>query len=282
MRMMSLLLDPSPAPTRRPPNDPASWITAASASWFVPIDNLSAVTDWLSDALCRAVTGDADIRRRLYTNEDLTVISFRRVIMLNGIDIGNVRDDLADRLVVIQLKRIADGQRQRETELQALWKSSHPRLLGALLDLTVAVLGLLPSINVERQPRMADFARLLAGVDLVLGASGLETYRGLSVDLAEDAVEANPVLHAIIACIVDDDVVSSAELLARIAYDAPDRRTATWPRDAREMTGFLRRHAPALRHLGWTVNELPRGGHNRIIRWRLIPPLRAGENTEDD
>lgn len=63
-KVLALLLDPTPAPVRKAPRDAESWITAASGSWCVDLDNLSAMPDWLSDALCRAVTGDGDVRRR--------------------------------------------------------------------------------------------------------------------------------------------------------------------------------------------------------------------------
>jgi hypothetical protein len=43
---------------------------------------------WLSDAICRAVTGDADVRRRLDSDGDLAIFAFRHVVMLTGIDLA--------------------------------------------------------------------------------------------------------------------------------------------------------------------------------------------------
>ena len=37
---------------------------------------------WLSDVLCRAVTGDALVRRRLYTDSEVAVVSFRRFLAI--------------------------------------------------------------------------------------------------------------------------------------------------------------------------------------------------------
>jgi hypothetical protein len=64
------VIDPSPAPLRKPPRDPEQWVTAAQNSWVVGLDNLSQVPNWLSDSLCRAATGDGDVRRALYTDSD--------------------------------------------------------------------------------------------------------------------------------------------------------------------------------------------------------------------
>jgi hypothetical protein len=87
-RRLVSLIDPSPVPLRKPPRDPEGWVTAAQGSWVVALDNLSQVPDWLSDSLCRAATGDDDVRRALYTDSDLAVFAFRRCILLNGIDVG--------------------------------------------------------------------------------------------------------------------------------------------------------------------------------------------------
>ena len=66
-KVLAMLLDPGPVPVRKPPRDAEAWATAAAGSWLVAIDNLSDIQPWLSDSLCRAVTGDGDVRRKLYT-----------------------------------------------------------------------------------------------------------------------------------------------------------------------------------------------------------------------
>ncbi|MEL7158966.1 MAG: ATP-binding protein, partial [Actinomycetota bacterium] len=61
-KLLVSIVDPSPVPARKPPRDADSWVTAAAGSWVVAIDNLSTIPLWLSDSLCRAVTGDGDVR----------------------------------------------------------------------------------------------------------------------------------------------------------------------------------------------------------------------------
>ena len=62
-RMIVDLIDPSPVPLRQAPRDAESWVTAAAGSWVVALDNLSGIPPWLSDSLCRAVTGDGSVKR---------------------------------------------------------------------------------------------------------------------------------------------------------------------------------------------------------------------------
>ncbi|MGH3869798.1 MAG: hypothetical protein ACRDQ4_27605 [Pseudonocardiaceae bacterium] len=139
-KMLAALLDPSPAQVRRAPRDVETWTTAAAGSWVVALDNLSGISDQISDALCRASTGDGDVRRRLYSDGDLHVIAFRRVVFVNGIDLGVLHDDLADWLVTVTLNRLADYQRRKDADMAEAWRVAHPRVLGALLDLACAVL----------------------------------------------------------------------------------------------------------------------------------------------
>jgi hypothetical protein len=148
-RCLAQLVDPSPAPLRKAPRDADGWVTAANASWVVALDNISGeVPQWLSDCLCRAVTGDGDVRRALYTDSDVSVVAFRRAVIINGIDIQVTQGDLADRLLRVALPRINKGGRRAETAIAQEWELQWPDILGGLLTLAAKVYQLLPSITV--------------------------------------------------------------------------------------------------------------------------------------
>ena len=166
-RMLVDLIDPSPVPLRQAPRDADSWVTAASGSWVVALDNLSAIPPWLSDSLCRAATGDGNVKRALYTDADLAVLKFRRCVIVNGIDVGAVRPDLAERLATVELRRIDRRRRRSEATLRQEWLQALPGILGGLLDLAAAVHQRLETVSVDESPRMADYGRALAAVDEV-------------------------------------------------------------------------------------------------------------------
>jgi hypothetical protein len=175
-KMLVNAVDPGPVPTRKPPRDPDSWVTAAAGSWLVGLDNLSKIPDWLSDSICRAVTGDGDVRRKLYTDGEHAVFAFRRCVCINGIDLGSLRGDLAERLLPIQMEVIPESRRLGEEEIHERWDRSYAGILGAILDLATEALRLLPSVELASKPRMADFARILAAVDIAMGTDGLKHY----------------------------------------------------------------------------------------------------------
>lgn len=111
------LVDPSPAPLRTAPRDAESWVITAASSWVVALDNVSTIAPWMQDALCRAVTGDGLVRRQLYTDSAVTVVTMRRAVILTSIDVGAMRGDLADRLVRVELDRIDGAARRTDAEL---------------------------------------------------------------------------------------------------------------------------------------------------------------------
>jgi hypothetical protein len=264
------LLDPSAAPLHMPPRDIANWVHTANGSWVVAVDNVSHIPNWFSDALCRASTGDAMVSRQLYTDDDLSVIAFRRSVILTGIDLGGIRGDLADRLVRVRLPRIMD--RKPEVELAARWACDHPRILAGLLDLAAAVHKRLLTTTLDNLPRMADYALTLAAIDAELGTAGLDHYRERSTALAAETLT-NPLIVALLDARLNVTAKTSGELLALLTPPEKEwRPPRDWPRNARAATGVLTRNAAAMRAQGWHIDH--DGAHNirNTTQWTITPP----------
>jgi Bifunctional DNA primase/polymerase, N-terminal len=265
VKLCASLIDPSPAQVRTAPRDIEAWVVAAKGSWIVALDNLSRIPEWMSDALCRAVTGEGLVRRQLYTDTGMSVVSFQRSIMITSIDITSLRGDLADRLVPIDLQQIRPDARRTDREIADAWHEACPRILGALLDLTSDVLRVLPNIELAEHPRMADFARILAAIDQVRGLGALDAYLGLADRLAEDVIEGDPVAHAV-AQLMEDKATwtgTSGDLLGEITTQ--DRVPKEWPNSPRALVGALKRVAPALRKVGIGYEHGPRTSKQRLI-----------------
>ncbi len=269
-KILVSLIDPSPVLVRKVPRDADSWITAASGSWVVALDNVSELPEWLQDSLSRAVTGDGDVRRQLYTDAGLALFAFRRCVLLTGIDLGAVRGDLADRLLVIDLDLISEQSRRLDADLEDRWRKAHPMVLGALLDLAAGVAGVFPSVRLERSPRMADFARVLAAVDKVLGTHGLDRYVDRARNLAADSLTADAFVVAMGQQLIEEFTGTSADLLAKVQCHS-DRKPKDWPANARRLTTLLKRQAPVMRRAGWMVAE-SQDAHDKVLRWTIRHP----------
>jgi hypothetical protein len=103
------LVGPTSASVRRPPNDADRLLHAVHHSRCTIFDNLSSIPRWLSDALCRCVTGESDVDRSLYTDADARVIQVRAVLGFTGIDVGALAGDLAERCVWVASFRRRSG-----------------------------------------------------------------------------------------------------------------------------------------------------------------------------
>lgn len=275
-RMLVDLIDPSPVPLRQAPRDSDSWVTAASGSWVVALDNLSTIPPWLSDSLCRAATGDGNVKRALYTDSDLAVIKFRRCVIINGIDVGAVRPDLAERLATVDLRRIDRHMRQPEATMRQQWRTALPGILGGLLDLAAVVHQRLETISVDVSPRMADFSRTLAAVDEILSTHGFRRYLSRANQLSEDSLSADPFIEQLRLHIREPLIgKSGGDLLATVTPTGDTwRRPKEWPRNGRDVTAVLRRHAPALRSLGWAIEDDGARNHRNVLLWTIYPPYK--------
>ena len=271
-RQLVSIIDPSRVPARKPPRDLDSWITACQGSWAVNIDNLSLIPDWLSDSFCRTSTGEGDVRRKLFSDSDIVVFNYRRVLIINGISFTQMREDLADRTIQIELPIISRGQRRTEMALDELWTDVRPRALGAILDLLAQVLRVLPDIEVRELPRMADFGRIQGAVDAILGLDGLSRMESAATRRSVTALSNDMILTRICENIDAPWVGTASELLEHVAMHSRRPLPVDWPKDGREMTTVLKRRAPSLRADGWSIEDLGSENKSNTKRWRIVPP----------
>lgn len=284
-KLLMQLVDPSTAPLRSPPRDVRQWAVTANASWTVALDNVSDVQPWLSDLLCKAVTGDGHVDRALYSDDDVAVLRFRRVLAINGISLGALKGDLADRFLPVELEVITGQKRRPDEEVQEAVAKAHPEALGALLDLLVKVLGELPNVQLDSLPRMADFARVLAAVDTVQGWETLKTYQDAFDGLAETVVASDPFATSLREFADTQQIDKpwegpATDLLHLIPL--PDPKPRDWPKTAQAVAGRLKRCAPALRQLGYIAEHGKQDPVTRRRAWVLGPTEKTVNGKTQD
>ncbi len=255
--MIVRIIDPSGAPTATAPSNVDEWIVTAAGSWLVPLDNISSLQGWLSDSLCKAVTGDGLRRRTLYTNSDITVHYFRRCLIMTSIDIGAIRGDLADRLLKIELERISGANRRADTEVEALFEANRATILGGLLDLLVKVLAVFPEIALPEMSRMADYTKVLAALDDVQDTNILANYIRLSDDLAFDVIDGDAVAAAILE-FMKTKGTWTGNAAALLEATTPPIQPKGWPQSPKALAGRITRCLPALRANGVDRESGPR------------------------
>ena len=285
-RSVVQIIDPSPAPLRTAPRDVKQWVVVAAASWAVCLDNVNAISGWLSETLCRAVTGDGNVDRALYTDDDVTVLAFRRVIMMTSIDAGQLDGDLAERLLLVELQPMKDSARRTDAELTAAYAEAQPLILASLLDLAAQVMAKLPNVRPETMPRMADFACVLQALDEVRSADGwdtLGTYAAAADTISADVLEGDQFGKAVVAHVRKQPdgtwKGTASELLELIT---PEKAPKNWPKDATRGGGRLKRIAPLLRQAGISFDDSERearGNRSRIYAFAAIPATEKNGNS---
>ncbi|MET8507117.1 ATP-binding protein [Streptomyces sp. NPDC004787] len=277
------LVDPTPAAKRSAPRDVKAWATQAHSSWALCLDNISAIPGWLSDTLCKAVTGDAIVDRALYTDDDVVVLTFRRVLAMTTIDAGALAGDLAERLLMLELQLIDPERRRTEEELATAFETVRPAVLGSLFDLLATVLAVLPNVKLDSMPRMADFSRVLAAVDQVMGWHTLDDYLAASANVAGDALEGDPFGSAVVA-LVDQCGTwtgTAAQLLEQVQPPG-GVRPPSWPKDATRAGGKVKRIAPLLRTVGITVDDTQRSPGKHRHRLFVLARAEASASAASD
>jgi hypothetical protein len=211
------------------------------------------------------------VKRQHYSDKDLVVYQFKRVLILNGINLTDQRDDLLDRIIPLYLPVISAEYRKAESDLEKAWEAIYPYLFGALLDLCSQILKVLPSVKLSSLPRMADFAIILAAYDEVTGEESLKTYTSQISSSATSSIEGDKFLNSLQKHLAGGWVGSASDLLEKI--NALERYVDPqgWPKSSKSVSEKLMRTAPTLRKAGWTVDNL--GDNNKEHRtiWRIVP-----------
>jgi hypothetical protein len=164
-----MLVDPSSIRTLAFPRDTNEFIQKLAHNYIAYFDNVSVIKEWVSDILCRAVTGSGFSKRQLYTDDDDIIYNFRRCVGFNGINLGATKADLLDRGLIIELSKISKTARREEKEIWREFEEIKPKLLGYIFDVLVKVLAKFDSVKLSELVRMADFARVCETISRCIG-----------------------------------------------------------------------------------------------------------------
>jgi hypothetical protein len=270
--ILRALLDPNTAPLRALSREDRELFIAANNGHLLAFDNVSGLSPWISDTLCRLATGGGFAVRQLYTDQDEVLFDATRPIILNGIEETVTRPDLADRSILLTLEPINEEHRRPEKELWQAFEAERPGILGVLFDAVAVGLKRVPHTQLEKSPRMADFALWATACETALWPSG--TFRSAYCDNRDDAVEsvidADPIAAALRALMTTQETWSgtATQLLAALRQRAEEEvvKSRDWPSSPRVLSGRVRRAATFLRKIGIEVgHELTGRSRTRTI-----------------
>jgi hypothetical protein len=290
--LKKMLVDPSILSTLSFPRDINELIQQLAHNYIAYYDNISNIPDWISDLLCRAVTGSGFSKRQLFTDDDDFIYTFKRCVGINGINLGNIKSDLLDRSIIIQLERIPKKKRRKIEDLWKEFEMIKPQLLGYIFHIIVKVL------NVKKEKgggitlpdgfnRMADFEEYSEIISRCMGNEEnkfLEAYQenvGIQID---QAIEANPLSTVILQFmnrrdITENDWEGTATQLLSILNEFAENelkmsisRIKSWPKLPNKLSGQLNEVITNLREKGIVIERDKDNKGNKIIKICKLSP----------
>lgn len=268
------LIDPNFAPLRRLPKSERDLFIMAGNSWMAAFNNMSGIRPEMSDAICALATDGGFTTRQLYADDEESIFSARRPVLLNGIEDPASRSDLVDRTISVSLRRIAEEDRRTEDQIMAEYQRVRPSVLGSLLDAAASAIRHQHAVSFPTLPRMADLTIWATAAEpgLRWEANRFHTaFMGNREESHQDVVAASPVGPLIVTLVKTGPFEGTAtELLTSLNQQRGDTPPPKdWPSNYSGMSAALKRLAPNLRAIGLTVELPERGqGHSkrRIIR----------------
>jgi hypothetical protein len=169
LRLIKILVDPSKPVLLTLLKNISEFIQQVNHNYLAFYDNVKYIPYWLSDEICKAVTGIGHTKRELYSDDNDIIYEHRRIISINGINVALTEPDALDRSIFIELPDIDEVNRREKEELLAEFEKIKPKLLSYIFDTIVKALQIKPTINLTRLPRMADFTRWGEAISRAMG-----------------------------------------------------------------------------------------------------------------
>lgn len=254
------LIDPSTIESLKQPNNEDKAVQNLQHHYVTTFDNLNSMQDWFIRLCCTAVTGEADERRKLFTDEDTVIFRFRRVIILNAINrLGIHYPDFQERLQVYQLPRISEENRLEREVFWEKFEKVKASIVGGMFDTLSKAMAIKPSVHLAKKPRMADYAAWGSAIAIALGYTQEEfldaLYRNIQ-EVNEDTIENYP-----IAYVVKEFMESKSywkgrasellECLREVAFDLQiDMKDRMWPKGPQAVTRRLNEIKSNLKDVG--------------------------------
>ena len=257
-------------------------------------DNVGHISPDQSDDLCRIATGFGYSTRTLFSTDEETTFEFARPQIITAIDSLVTRDDLADRVLMVQLGEISEQQRLPQAELNAKIEAARPRILGALLTALSQTLAALPNIKPDKLPRMADYAKFAIASEQALGLKPGEFMEAFSQSREQSrqvVIESSPVGEAIIQMMEDYPLPKSwtgttSELLKELEKhtDEATYRSRYFPKASNILSRQLARLTPDLKAAGIIISEKMVNGIKNLtlekaIKVSPLSPPNGGESA---
>lgn len=296
--LIVMLVDPTLTRTLTFPKTAAEIVQQLFHHPIAYYDNLSRIPEWISDLLCRAVTGSGFSKRQLYTDDEDIIYILMRAVGFNGINLAATKADLIDRGLLIQTETIPKANRKKMEEIWSEFYKIRPLLLGYIFDTLVKVLKWKKDHHglklINGLPRLADWGEWCEIISRCMGQNHDAFINAYNKNInlqTEEVIEGSDLAVTVRELINKQEKWEGTptELLTCLNGVAEsnviDRHNKFWPKTASRLSKSLRLLLRTLREIGievrWEKDTSTRN-NTRIIVIRKLPsePSEPSDNSK--
>jgi hypothetical protein len=252
--MLRSIIDPVISPLTTKSKGVHDLNVVAANNAILSLNNVSNLSDEMSDTLCAISTEGGAANRSLYTDSGEASLDNYRPVIINGIAPVVIRGDLIDRTLFVYISRITQKKRRTEVAVMAEFEAKRAGILGALLDGVVSALKHFDIIQLDSLPRMADFAQWVSAAAIGMHGeldSFMSFYNTNQEDALGDSLEYSPTAQAILALMPNPGAwKGTASKLLKELKNKHDKNHGKLPNTAQKLSNELTR----IEHLLATKN----------------------------
>ena len=256
--VISKVIDPGQIGVQIMPKNTKDLAIATQNSHVLYYDNIRSISHVMSDNLCTTATGGAISSRKLYSDEDQSLLYLHAALVLNGLHSFLDQADLAQRGLPLRMLPLNESDRKSDVEMAAQFETDLPSIMRGLFDLIAEIFKYLPDVEVTNPERMIDFSRWLAAMEKVDDAPAGTYQREYSNVLNQGQL----------------DALMDSPLAAVILEFADTLKDKSWAGTPAELLSILDAYTTvrSLKSSEWPLNAI-------ALSKRIIP-LQAGLLTQ--
>ena len=196
-KKLNRLIDPSNPEVRTDPKDSWSMIVGTQNKSILIFDNMSQISDQMSDLLCVMATGGGYAVRALYSTNDEYFFDAQLPVAMTSIAAVSERPDLLSRSIQIYVPRLEPSEYKTEEYLDSKFKEMQPGIMALLFRALQEMIRNSDSIDTTGfENRMMDFTKRIGAMAPVLGWTPEEAMQAYlnNVDSADELILENHIL----------------------------------------------------------------------------------------
>jgi len=266
------LVDPSKNSLTKISSSESDLYLSIERNWLTVFDNESSLNSKMSDNLCRAVTGIAISRRKLYTDNDTVSNNVKQCIILNGIENIATKEDLLNRSLIFEVLRKKDSEVVPFRDLMEEFENFKPEFLRKIFEVLLKAKSIYAELtDFKCTSRMAEFEKWGFAIGQAINGNGelfLKQYMANMLKQENEAIASNTLVSAIETILNASEngfiELRPSDLLVRIRQIAHKEglniHSDTMPKDAASVTKKIKAYKTLLNKIGI---EFEHNGHNR-------------------